>query len=100
MADRQSPQATLGSRLMRQEKRTVAGNSVIAALVSLKIVVGLSTHSLGIPSKAAHSALDQIGNPEPVTDNRRWRKQLTGLRLLLSVRLLLTMRVTVSHHES
>src|SRR6202043_4263518 len=47
---------------MRREKRAVAGNSVLAALVitSLKIVVGISTGSLGILSEAAHSGLDLI----------------------------------------
>ena len=47
---------------MRREKRAVAGNSVLAALAitALKIVVGLSTRSLGILSEAAHSALDLI----------------------------------------
>jgi cation diffusion facilitator family transporter len=47
---------------MRREKRSVAGNSVLAALVitSLKIVVGIATASLGILSEAAHSGLDLI----------------------------------------
>jgi cation diffusion facilitator family transporter len=47
---------------MRAEKRTAAGNSVLAAFVitGLKIVVGFSTGSLGILSEAAHSALDLI----------------------------------------
>jgi cation diffusion facilitator family transporter len=47
---------------MRAEKRTVAGNSVIAAVLitSGKIVVGVTTGSLGILSEAAHSALDLI----------------------------------------
>jgi cation diffusion facilitator family transporter len=47
---------------MRAEKRTVAGNSVIAAvgITVLKIVVGLTTGSLGILSEAAHSGLDLI----------------------------------------
>src|SRR6476646_5002360 len=55
-------QAIFSSASMRTEKRAVAGNSVIAALVitALKIVVGLSTGSLGILSEAAHSALDLI----------------------------------------
>jgi cation diffusion facilitator family transporter len=45
---------------MRAEKRAVAGNSVLAAIAitTLKIVVGLSTGSLGILSEAAHSGLD------------------------------------------
>lgn len=47
---------------MRSEKRSVAGNSVLAAVVItvLKIVVGISTGSLGILSEAAHSGLDLI----------------------------------------
>jgi divalent metal cation (Fe/Co/Zn/Cd) transporter len=50
------------SELMRAEKRSVAGNSVLAALVitGLKIVVGFTTGSLGILSEAAHSGLDLI----------------------------------------
>jgi cation diffusion facilitator family transporter len=47
---------------MRAEKRSVAGNSVLAAVVVtvLKIVVGITTGSLGILSEAAHSGLDLI----------------------------------------
>jgi cation diffusion facilitator family transporter len=47
---------------MTQEKRGVALNSVSAAIVitALKIVVGISTASLGILSEAAHSALDLL----------------------------------------
>jgi cation diffusion facilitator family transporter len=47
---------------MRAEKRAVAGNSVVAALLITggKIVVGVTTGSLGILSEAAHSALDLI----------------------------------------
>src|ERR1700692_4331220 len=47
---------------MRAEKRAVAGNSVVAALLITggKIVVGITTGSLGILSEAAHSALDLI----------------------------------------
>ena len=47
---------------MRQDKRRVAGNSVIAAIAitSLKIIVGFTTGSLGILSEAAHSGLDLI----------------------------------------
>ncbi|HVI08363.1 MAG TPA: cation-efflux pump [Candidatus Binatia bacterium] len=47
---------------MRAEKRAVAGNSVIAALVITggKIAVGVTTGSLGILSEAAHSALDLV----------------------------------------
>jgi cation diffusion facilitator family transporter len=49
---------------MRAEKRTAAGNSVLAALVitTLKIVVGITTGSLGILSEAAHSGLDLIAS--------------------------------------
>jgi len=52
------------AELMRAEKRSAAGNSVLAALVitGLKIVVGLSTGSLGILSEAAHSGLDLIAS--------------------------------------
>ncbi len=55
-------QANLQAASMRHEKRAVAGNSVLAALVitTLKIVVGLTTRSLGILSEAAHSGLDLI----------------------------------------
>jgi len=47
---------------MRGEKRAVAANSVLAAVVitGLKLIVGISTRSLGILSEAAHSALDLI----------------------------------------
>jgi len=47
---------------MRAEKRAAAGNSVLAAVVLtlLKIVVGVTTGSLGILSEAAHSGLDLI----------------------------------------
>jgi cation diffusion facilitator family transporter len=47
---------------MRAEKRAVAGNSVLAALFITggKIVVGVTTGSLGILSEAAHSGLDLI----------------------------------------
>lgn len=47
---------------MREEKRAVAGRSVLAALAItvLKVVVGITTGSLGILSEAAHSALDLI----------------------------------------
>jgi len=50
------------SDLMRAEKRSAAGNSVLAAVVitGLKIAVGVTTGSLGILSEAAHSALDLI----------------------------------------
>ncbi len=47
---------------MRAEKRAVAGNSVLVALAItiLKILVGVSTSSLGILSEAAHSGLDLV----------------------------------------
>lgn len=47
---------------MRAEKRAVAGNSVLAALLitGAKVVVGITTGSLGILSEAAHSLLDLI----------------------------------------
>jgi cation diffusion facilitator family transporter len=50
------------SATMHAEKRSVAGNSVLAAVVItlLKIVVGITTGSLGILSEAAHSGLDLI----------------------------------------
>ena len=52
--------AVYSSGSMRAEKRAVAGNSVIAAIAitALKIIVGLTTGSLGILSEAAHSGLD------------------------------------------
>jgi cation diffusion facilitator family transporter len=55
-------QAAFGSESMRREKRAVAGQSVLAALAitSLKIVVGITTGSLGILSEAAHSGLDLV----------------------------------------
>src|SRR5277367_4912956 len=55
-------QAISSSNSMRAEKRAVAGNSVLAAVVitTLKIVVGFTTGSLGILSEAAHSGLDLI----------------------------------------
>jgi len=47
---------------MRAEKRAVAGHSVLAAIAitTLKIIVGVTTGSLGILSEAAHSGLDLI----------------------------------------
>lgn len=47
---------------MREEKRRVAGNSILAALAitSLKVIVGVTTGSLGILSEAAHSGLDLV----------------------------------------
>ena len=62
MAGMRERQEAVSSEQMRLEKRTVAGNSVLAALVitALKIAVGLATRSLGILSEAAHSGLDLI----------------------------------------
>jgi cation diffusion facilitator family transporter len=59
MAEMQAP---FSSGSMRREKRSVAGSSVLAALVitGLKIFVGVATASLGILSEAAHSGLDLI----------------------------------------
>jgi cation diffusion facilitator family transporter len=56
--------AIASPELMRAEKRAAAGNSVLAALVitTLKIVVGVTTGSLGILSEAAHSGLDLIAS--------------------------------------
>ena len=47
---------------MRSEKRTAALNSLLSAtaITFLKLIVGLSTRSLGILSEAAHSGLDLI----------------------------------------
>ena len=47
---------------MREEKRTVARNSLFAAVVitALKASVGITTGSLGVLSEAAHSALDLV----------------------------------------
>ena len=47
---------------MRLEKRTVALGSLLAAvaITLLKLVVGVTTRSLGILSEAAHSALDLV----------------------------------------
>ena len=52
------------SDLMRAEKRSAAGTSVLAAIVitSLKVLVGVTTGSLGILSEAAHSGLDLIAS--------------------------------------
>src|SRR3984957_7143798 len=51
-----------GAASMQAEKRAVAGSSVLAAIAitTLKIVVGVTTGSLGILSEAAHSVLDLI----------------------------------------
>jgi cation diffusion facilitator family transporter len=57
-----SPAPSYSPESMRAEKRSVAGNSVMAAAVvtALKIVVGFTTGSLGIMSEAAHSGLDLV----------------------------------------
>src|SRR5690349_9791057 len=57
-----SPTTVYNPDSMRAEKRTVAGNSVLAAIAItlLKIVVGITTGSLGILSEAAHSGLDLV----------------------------------------
>lgn len=57
-----TPTATYSPDSMRAEKRSVAGNSVLAAvaITLLKIVVGITTGSLGILSEAAHSGLDLV----------------------------------------
>ncbi len=54
--------AVITTEAMRAEKRTVAQNSVYAAIgiTVLKFIVGISTGSLGILSEAAHSGLDLI----------------------------------------
>jgi cation diffusion facilitator family transporter len=54
--------APFSSESMRSEKRAVAGNSVLVAIgiTILKIIVGLTTGSLGILSEAAHSGLDLV----------------------------------------
>jgi cation diffusion facilitator family transporter len=57
------PQAGATSlSMMRREKRNVALNSVIAAvfITILKVIVGVTTGSLGIISEAAHSAFDLV----------------------------------------
>ena len=50
------------SRSMEQEKRKVAGISVVAAffLTGFKLVIGLLTGSLGLLSEALHSGLDLV----------------------------------------
>ncbi|HUM04766.1 MAG TPA: cation diffusion facilitator family transporter [Terriglobales bacterium] len=55
-------QSEFSPEAMRREKRVVAGNSVVAALLitAAKIAVGITTGSLGILSEAAHSGLDLI----------------------------------------
>ncbi len=55
-------QATFSPEAMRAEKRGVAQNSVWAAIAitGLKLVVGITTGSLGILAEAAHSGLDLV----------------------------------------
>jgi len=62
MRDVAGSPAIYSSDSMRAEKRAVAGNSVLAAIAVtvLKIIVGLTTGSLGILSEAAHSGLDLV----------------------------------------
>ena len=57
-----SPSGQIALEDMRAEKRGVALNSVFAAIgiTGLKLMVGISTGSLGILSEAAHSGLDLI----------------------------------------
>ena len=57
-----APDTFLEIHEMQTEKRRVALNSLYVAIVItvLKLIVGLSTHSLGILSEAAHSALDLV----------------------------------------
>src|ERR1700757_393278 len=59
-----SSPAVPSAELMRAEKRSAAGNSVLAAVVitALKLAVGVTTGSLGILSEAAHSGLDLIAS--------------------------------------
>lgn len=54
--------AVFSAESMHAEKRAVAANSVAAAvgITALKLLVGISTGSLGILSEAAHSGLDLI----------------------------------------
>ncbi|HVN21781.1 MAG TPA: cation-efflux pump [Dongiaceae bacterium] len=56
--------ATATPDLMRAEKRSAAAKSVWAAVVitALKLIVGITTGSLGILSEAAHSGLDLIAS--------------------------------------
>src|SRR5947209_13451574 len=51
-----------GAESMRSEKRSVARNSVVAAIAmtTLKVLVGVATGSLGLIAEAAHSGLDLI----------------------------------------
>ncbi|MGE5350897.1 MAG: cation diffusion facilitator family transporter [Acidobacteriota bacterium] len=53
---------TASTSMEEKEKKRVASSSLIAAvfLTSFKLVVGISTNSLGILSEAAHSGLDLV----------------------------------------
>jgi cation diffusion facilitator family transporter len=57
-----TPDHELSSTSMQAEKRSVAVNSLLAAvaITSLKAIVGFTTGSLGILSEAAHSGLDLV----------------------------------------
>lgn len=57
-----NPDVPQHSELARRDKRRVALVSFMAAagLVTVKLVVGLATNSLGILSEAAHSGLDLV----------------------------------------
>ena len=57
-----APNVNASASEMRLEKRGVAFNSVLAAtgITGFKVVVGITTGSLGILSEAAHSGLDLI----------------------------------------
>src|ERR1051325_9595562 len=70
--------ATFGPDPMRAEKRAVAQNSVLAAIAItvLKIIVGISTGSLGILSEAAHSLLDLAHAIIPLRQARGRRQQV------------------------
>jgi len=54
--------ASVGTTGIRQEKKAVALNSIYAAIAItlLKVIVGVTTASLGILSEAAHSGLDLV----------------------------------------
>ena len=56
------PENSTTERNADREKRWAAGSSVLAAvaLTGLKLLVGLTTGSLGILAEAAHSALDLV----------------------------------------
>jgi cation diffusion facilitator family transporter len=53
---------SIGAADMRMEKKAVALNSIYAAvgITLLKVIVGITTGSLGILSEAAHSGLDLV----------------------------------------